>query len=68
VAGHHFYRLVTGAPGGGDKPRRYANRNTDVAGNITSSRTKVSANNICRGPYTDFCGYFYQNNSTAFVA
>jgi len=25
-------------------------------------------NNICRDPYTDFCGFFYQNNGTAFVA
>jgi RimJ/RimL family protein N-acetyltransferase len=25
-------------------------------------------NNICRGGYSDFCGYFYQNNWTAFVA
>jgi hypothetical protein len=25
-------------------------------------------NNICRGGYVDFCGYFYQNNWTAFVA
>ena len=50
----------------GGTPAKY----TDDCGNsIYQFQGKGYApNNICRGNYTDFCGYFYQNNDTAFVA
>jgi hypothetical protein len=68
----HFYRLVTGAvywwwghkPGG--TPARYY----DDCGNAIYQYNGqgYAPNNICRGDYTDFCGYFYQDNLTAYVA
>ena len=69
---YHFYRLVTGGPywWWGHKPGGTPAKYTDDCGNsIYQYQGKGYApNNICRGPYTDFCDYFYQNNSTAFVA
>lgn len=69
---YHFYRLVTGGPywWWGHKPggtrATYAD---DCGAPIYQYRGRGYApNNICRGGYTDFCGYFYQNNWTAFVA
>lgn len=69
---YHFYRLVTGRPywWWGHKPGGTPAKYTDDCGNsIYQYQGKGYApNNICRGRYTDFCGYFYQNNFTAFVA
>lgn len=69
---YHFYRLVTGGPywWWGHKPGGTPAKYTDDCGHaIYQFQGKGYApNNICRGSYSDFCGYFYQNNSTAFVA
>ncbi len=69
---YHFYRLVTGSPywWWGHKPGGTPAKYTDDCGHsIFQYQGKGYApNNICRGSYTDFCGYFYQNNWTAFVA
>jgi hypothetical protein len=69
---YHFYRLVTGGPywWWGHKPGGTPARYTDDCGHgIYQYQGKGYApNNICRGSYSDFCGYFYQNNWTAFVA
>jgi len=69
---YHFYRLVTGGPywWWGHKPGGTPAKYTDDCGHsIFQYQGKGYApNNICRGNYTDFCGYFYQNNWTAFVA
>ena len=69
---YHFYRLVTSGPYGwwGHKPGGTPAKYTDDCGHaIYQYQGKGYApNNICRGNYTDFCGYFYQNNWTAFVA
>lgn len=69
---YHFYRLVTGGPywWWGHKPGGTPARYTDDCGNaIFQYQGKGYApNNICRGGYTDFCGYFYQNNWTAFCS
>lgn len=69
---YHFYRLVTGGPywWWGHKPGGTPARYTDDCGHaIYQYQGKGYApNNICRGGYTDFCDYFYQNNYTAFVA
>jgi hypothetical protein len=69
---YHFYRLVTGGPywWWGHKPGGTPAKYTDDCGHpIFQYQGKGYApNNICRGGYTDFCGYFYQNNCTAFVA
>jgi hypothetical protein len=69
---YHFYRLVTGGPywWWGHKPGGTPAKYTDDCGHpIYQFQGKGYApNNICRGGYSDFCGYFYQNNSTAFVA
>jgi hypothetical protein len=69
---YHFYRLVTGGPywWWGHKPGGTPAKYTDDCGHsIFQFQGKGYApNNICRGGYTDFCGYFYQNNWTAFVA
>lgn len=69
---YHFYRLVTGGPywWWGHKPGGTPAKYTDDCGHaIYQYQGKGYApNNICRGSYTDFCGYFYQNNWTAFVA
>ena len=60
---YHFYRLVTGGPywwwwhKPGGTPAKY----TDDCGHaIYQFQGKGYApNNICRGNYSDFCGYFY---------
>ncbi len=69
---YHFYRLVTGGPywWWGHKPGGTPAKYTDDCGHpIYQYQGKGYApNNICRGNYIDFCGYFYQNNLTAFVA
>jgi hypothetical protein len=69
---YHFYRLVTGGPywWWGHKPGGTPAKYTDDCGHsiYQYQGQGYAPNNICRGNYTDFCGYFYQNNSTAFVA
>jgi hypothetical protein len=69
---YHFYRLVTGAPNWwwGHKPGGTPARYTDDCGHgiYQFQGQGYAPNNICRDPYTDFCGFFYQNNGTAFVA
>ena len=69
---YHFYRLVTGGPywWWGHKPGGTPAKYTDDCGHAIYQfqGSGYAPNNICRGPYTDFCGYFYQNNWTALVA
>lgn len=69
---YHFYRLVTGGPNWwwGHKPGGTPAKYTDDCGNAIyqSGGRGYAPNNCCRGRYVDFCGYFYQNNGTAFVA
>jgi hypothetical protein len=69
---YHFYRLVTGGPywWWGHKPGGTPAKYTDDCGHaiFQYQGRGYAPNNICRGGYTDFCGYFYQNNWTAFVA
>ena len=45
------------------KPGHTAARNWDHNNVLV-----VNPETAARGIYTDFCGYFYQNNWTAFVA
>ena len=69
---YHFYRLVTGGPywWWGHKPGGTPARYTDDCGHAIYQYQGqgYAPNNICRGGYSDFCGYFYQNNDTAYVA
>jgi hypothetical protein len=69
---YHFYRLVTGGPNWwwGHKPGGTPAKYTDDCGHAIYQENGrgYAPNNCCRGNYTHFCGYFYQNNSTAFVA
>ena len=69
---YHFYRLVTGGPfwWWGHKPGGTPAKYTDDCGHAIYQflGSGYAPNNICRGGYTNFCGYFYQNNWTAFVA
>jgi len=69
---YHFYRLVTGGPSWwwGHKPGGTPAKYTDDCGHslYQVNGSGYAPNNCCRGNYTNFCGYFYQNNSTAFVA
>jgi hypothetical protein len=69
---YHFYRLVTGGPywWWGHKPGGTPAKYTDDCGHsiYQYNGRGYAPNNCCRGNYTDFCGYFYQNNGTAFVA
>lgn len=69
---YHFYRLVTGGPywWWGHKPGGTLAKYTDDCGHsiYQYQGSGYAPNNICRGSYTDFCGYFYQNNGTAYVA
>ena len=69
---YHFYRLVTGGPfwWWGHKPGGTPAKYTDDCGHAIYQYQGrgYAPNNICRGYYSDFCGYFYQNNWTAFVA
>lgn len=65
---YHFYRLVTGGPDWwwGHKPGGTPARYTDESGRPL--KQPLSPANCNRGPYVHFCGYFYQNNGTAYVA
>ena len=69
---YHFYRLVTAGPSWwwGHKPGGTPAKYTDDCGHslYQVNGSGYAPNNCCRGNYTNFCGYFYQNNSTAFVA
>ncbi|AUI59138.1 hypothetical protein [Amycolatopsis sp. BJA-103] len=69
---YHFYRLVTDAPywWWGHKPGATPAKYTDDCGHsiYQYNGQGYAPNNCCRGNYTNFCGYFYQNNSTALVA
>ena len=69
---YHFYRLVTGGPNWwwGHKPGGTPAKYTDDCGHAIYQYNGqgYAPNNICRYPYTIFCGYFYQNNNTAYVA
>ena len=64
----HFYRVVTGGPEWwwGHKPGGTPARYTDDSGQAL--KQPLAPINADRGPYSHFCGYFYQNNDTAFVA
>lgn len=65
---YHFYRVVTAGPDWwwGHKPGGTPARYTDNSNRAI--KQPLSPINCNRGPYTHFCGYFYQNNATAFVA
>lgn len=69
---YHFYRLVTDEPywWWGHKPGATPAKYTDDCGNsiYQYNGQGYAPNNCCRGSYSDFCGYFYPNNWTAFVA
>lgn len=69
---YHFYRLVTSGPNWwwGHKPGGTPAKYTDDCGHAIYQYQGqgYAPNNICRGGYTDFCGYFYQDNWTAYVA
>ena len=69
---YHFYRLVTGGPywWWGHKPGGTPAKYTDDCGHpiYQYQGQGYAPNNICRGGYSDFCGYFYQINYTAYVA
>jgi hypothetical protein len=69
---YHFYRLVTGGPywWWGHKPGGTPAKYTDDCGNslYQYNGSGYAPNNCCRGYYADFCGYFYQDNNTAYVA
>ncbi|AQA25648.1 insoluble matrix shell 1 domain protein [Rhodococcus sp. MTM3W5.2] len=52
---YHWYRIHTAAEGfWGHKPGQTAARNTD-----NSNRVIINPETCDRGPYTQFCGYFY---------
>jgi hypothetical protein len=63
----HFYRLMTSGPTylWGHKPGGTRAVCTDNNGKWIQAG--LTPENINRGPYTDFCGYFYQSNLTAHV-
>jgi len=65
---YHFYRVVTAGSDWwwGHKPGGTPARYTDNSGRAL--KQPFSPANCDRGPYTYFCGYFYQNNLTAYVA
>lgn len=65
---YHFYRVVTAGPEWwwGHKPGSTPARYTDNLGRAL--KQPLSPINCDRGPYAHFCGYFYQNNNTAYVA
>jgi hypothetical protein len=58
---YHWYRIHTAAEGfWGHKPGGTATRNTDNSGRL------ITNPEFCdRGPYTQFCGYFYTCKSQA---
>lgn len=58
---YHWYRIHTRAEGfWGHKPGGTAARNTD-----NSNRVITNPETCNRGPYTQFCGYFYTSKSQA---
>jgi hypothetical protein len=65
---YHFYRVVTGGPDWwwehkpGGTPARWTDDSNQP---LFRGLAPINCN---RGPYEHFCGYFYQNNDTAFVA
>jgi hypothetical protein len=65
---YHFYRVVTSGAEWwwGHKPGATPARYTDNSGRAL--KQPLSPINCDRGPYAHFCGYFYQNNNTAYVA
>jgi len=65
---YHFYRVVSGGPDWWweHKPGGTPARWTDDSGRPLYRG--LSPANCNRGNYIHFCGYFYQNNNTAFVA
>lgn len=67
---YHFYRLVSGSPTWlwGHKPGGTPARYTDNRGRVINRRNRLGPKNCARGPYTAWCGYFYQNNNNALVA
>jgi hypothetical protein len=67
---YHFYRVVTSGPDWwwGHKPGGTPAAYTERHGSNRALKQPLSPINCNRGPYIHFCGYFYQNNSTAFVA
>lgn len=65
---YHFYRVVTGGPDWWweHKPGGTPVRWTDDSGQpLFRGRAPINSD---RGPYVHYCGYFYQNNYTAYVA
>ena len=65
---YHFYRVVTGGPDWWweHKPGATPARWTDDSGRpLHRGLAPINCN---RGNYIHFCGFFYQNNFTAFVA
>lgn len=69
-ADYHFYRVVTGGPDWWweHKPGGTPAVWTEGHGSNRPLYRGLAPVNCNRGPYVHFCGYFYQNNSTAFVA
>lgn len=65
---YHFYRVVTAGQDWwwGHKPGGTPARYTDNSNRPL--KQPLSPINCDRGPYAHFCGYFYQNNNTAYVA
>ena len=65
---YHFYRVVTGGPDWWweHKPGGTPARWTDESDRPLFQG--LAPINCDRGPYVHFCGYFYQNNYTAYVA
>jgi hypothetical protein len=58
---YHWYRIHTVAEGfWGHKPGGTPARNTDNSGNLITNPETCD-----RGPYTQFCGYFYTCNTQA---
>jgi len=65
---YHFWRVVTSGP---DWWWEHKPGGTPAVWTDQSNRPLyrgLAPVNCNRGPYTDFCGYFYQNNNTAYVA
>jgi hypothetical protein len=65
---YHFYRLVAGGPEWwwGHKPGGTPARYTDESNRPL--KQPLRPDNCDRGYYSHFCGFFYQNNDTAYVA
>jgi hypothetical protein len=65
---YHFYRVVTGGPDWwwGHKPGGTPARYTDESNQPL--KQPLRPDNCDRGWYEHFCGFFYQNNDTAYVA